>query len=128
MKIALFDDDPDQRRLIEEFLIDINQNVISIAKESPQEIQSINECDALIIDVRTRADRYAGVNYILAQRAANNVNKETLVIFISTFGRENPELLSLLSKCGDYKWMDKPFDFAELKRCLIDHEKSLKKG
>jgi len=127
MRIGLFDDDPDTRQLIEEFLIDINHNIISIAKDSPQELQYESGCDALIIDVRTRADRYAGVNYILSQRSSDKISKETKVIFISNFGRENIELLNLLSTCGDYVWLDKPIDFASLKRILFEHEQSLKK-
>lgn len=127
MRIALFDDDPDTRQLIEDFLNDNNHKIISIAKDNPQELQYESGCDALIIDVRTRTDRYAGVNYILAQRASNKIKNETKVIFISNFGRDNIELLNLLLTCGDYVWLDVPIEFASLKRILFEHEKSLEK-
>jgi DNA-binding response OmpR family regulator len=117
MRIAVFDDDEDMRTMIGDFLQDEGYEVICMAKD-PRELERIEECNVLILDVRTRTDRYAGINYVIQQRALKKIPQEATAVFISNFGRGNKQIGLLLAKAGQHIWLDKPIELAELKEAL----------
>lgn len=116
MKIGIFDDTKDMRMLIEDFLKDEGHDIICSSGKL-QELTNLEECEVLIVDVRSNEDRYAGINFIETKRSEGSI-QSTKVIFISNFGRDNPEIKRLLEKVGQYEWLDKPIEFAELKKIL----------
>lgn len=116
MKIGIFDDTKDMRILIRDFLEDEGHQVISSVGR-PHQLVKIDEYEVLIMDVKTPDDRYAGINFVEEERSKGNLHS-TEVIFISNFGRDSPEIKGLLSNVGSFKWLDKPLEFAELKKIL----------
>ena len=117
MRIGVFDDEQDMRTLISEFLEDEGHQIITLA-DSPEELKDIEQCDILIMDVAAPNDRYAGIHYVINERAKNRINQDTTVIFISNFERDHKEIKILLKRVGNYKWFYKPIEMAELKGVL----------
>jgi DNA-binding response OmpR family regulator len=126
MKIAVFDDEPDIRTLIEESLKDEGHEILTLAK-TPEELERIDECDVLIIDVKAPNDRFAGIKYVIRQRSMNKIRPEAIVIFISSFGRDKKEIKLLLEKTGDYRWLDKPIEIAVLLDIIKEKSRKGKK-
>ena len=122
MKVGIFDDTKDIRVLIEDFLKDEGHEIISSVGR-PQDLMNLEECEVLIMDVRSNEDRYAGINFIVSKHSEGQI-QSAKVIFISQFGRGNPEIKRLLERVGFYEWLDKPIEFAELLKILIRISKS----
>lgn len=117
MRIGIVDDDYTTRKLISDFLEDKGFETVLAAR--PEKLLDVENCDVIVMDVRIGtepSDRYAGIDYILEQRRSRNIHPDTLVIFISNFGKDRAK--NLLQQVGDHQWLDKPIDFVELEQTI----------
>lgn len=116
IKVAVVDDDYTTRTLVVDFLTDRQCDVIW--SEDPGQLPELGNYQALIMDVMIEKNRYAGIDYILELQQKGKLNPDTLVVFISNFGRESEEIKTRLAQIEKFIWLDKPINWARFARIL----------
>ena len=126
MKVVLVEDDYTYRTMISEFLEDLGYVVVEASH--PDKLQSVEGCQAFIMDVMIFSNRTAGIDYIIDLQTQQRIQDDTLVIFISNFGRESQAVQDRLDQVRQYEWLDKPVDLPTLRRLLRQTEMRLTDG
>lgn len=116
IKVAVVDDDYTTRTLVVDFLEDRQCDVIW--SEDPDKLPEIGNCQVLIMDVMIKKNRYAGIDYIIELKQKGKLNPDTLVVFISNFGRESDEIKTRLAQIEKFVWLDKPINWARFAKII----------
>jgi CheY-like chemotaxis protein len=126
MKVALVEDDFSYRKMMSDFLEDLGYLVVQA--DQPEKLEGIERCDAFIMDVMIPPNRTGGIDYIIDLQTRERINDDTLVIFISNFGRESKEIQDRLAQIKNYEWLDKPVDLVTLERLLRQKKEGKRHG
>ena len=128
MKLAVVDDAYNAQELIADYLADYGYNVRGFRDPDEME-QTALEYDGIIMDVMIGRDRTRGITSIQSWAKSGMLRPGTLVVLISSFGRERKEISDLLSELKSsiaFEWLDKTFDtsfFNRLQSIIEAHRK-----
>ncbi len=113
MNILVVDDDQGVRKLLTEFISELNYPVQARAsgEEALVEFARV-EYDLIFLDLQM-----PGMDGFEVLRRIKELNNECEVIIITAYGSVNSAIQAL--NMGAYAYINKPFDFVELERIII---------
>jgi DNA-binding response OmpR family regulator len=128
MRLAVVDDDYTAQQLISDYLEDQGYSVARFS--DPEQLrQTASEYKTIIMDVMFAKDRTKGITSIKTWATEGVIRPDTLVVFVSNFGREKEinDLLAKLENSIPFKWLDKDFlgilFFTRLRTTIEEHDK-----